>query len=106
MYDFGDIYRYFPVEKTYLQCVSDYLMSLTATLNVLISCFLAFGCLREEYASLSDDLWAPEPFTDLTAFKDFAVLLFIVHEHWGVQPIHIVSCHPLCLAYHTFRDRE
>lgn len=64
---------------------------------MLVSCFCAFGCLREEYASLSDDLRTPESFTDLTAFSDFAVLLFIVHEHWGIQPIHIVSCHPLTL---------
>ena len=64
---------------------------------MLISCFLAFGCIREECVSLSDDLGTPESFTDLTAFTDFAVLLFIVHEHWGIQPIHIISCHPLTL---------
>lgn len=41
---------------------------------MLVSCFLCFGCLREEYVSLSDDLRTPESFTDLTAFSDFAVL--------------------------------
>ena len=54
--------------KDVSSCASDYFTSLTVATNVLVSCFYAFGCLREEYASLSDDLRTPESFTDLTAF--------------------------------------
>lgn len=99
------MYKYFPILFVYIY---DWQFTLElvvyyAGYKASFPNFYAFGCLREEYVSLSNCLSLPEGFTDTTAWfvywQVLASLFYLVfrwevHEHSGVQPIQILSLSP------------